>query len=63
MENGNPKEEQEEQQAKDQSKTGVVPDNDLAGSDADKAYAEDGTFKQLDDNDTDQKGADADPDQ
>jgi len=65
MENDNnyPKGIQEDQKNKHEDKTGVIPDSELAGSDADKAYSEDGTFKQLDSEHTNQKGADADADE
>ncbi|WP_316795425.1 hypothetical protein [Pedobacter agri] len=64
MENINNPEEDEGtvQENKDQVKTGVIPNNDLDGSDADKAYDENGEFKQLGENQVDQNGADADED-
>ena len=58
-----PKGEQEDQKNKQDTKTGVIPDSELAGSDADKAYSEDGEFKQLGNEGANHKGADADADQ
>lgn len=64
MENDNnyPKAEQEDQKNKKDTKAGIIPDSELAGSDADKAYSEDGAFNQLGNEGANQKGVDADAD-
>ena len=57
--------ENQEEKNKENKKEGVIPENELAGSDSDKAYDENGDFVTKDGDSgekapEDQKGADAD---
>jgi len=52
---------QDDQEDK-KAKTGVIPNQDLEGSDADKAYDEHGDFVKTEPTASTQKGSDADPD-
>ena len=65
MENNHNKNQPEKEFEDKPGKTGVVPNKDLEGSDADKAYSKDGEFNQSskDKKDDHQTGADADVDE
>ncbi|RDC58393.1 hypothetical protein DU508_02990 [Pedobacter chinensis] len=70
MENNknNPQKDNEKTNADHVEKTGVIPNSDLSGSDADLAYNEEGEFKNPatsndDKSKENKKGSDADPDE
>lgn len=63
MNTDNQKKNHQEKDEDKKDKLGVIPNEELDGSDADKAYDENGDFNQLGDISTDQSGSDADADE